>query len=150
MVDRAPATCMNVSGLTTGQKRNAYAENRGMSVGDGHGLPAAGTFADAQVDARRLAPSGCNGGSLERGICAALALHCLIGLYLYVVIGARHFFFAPDLSATSALCPLDGGGDEFEGVFGGSPPRPLALGMWTMVPLIVLMQARGMSRTSRT
>src|SRR5262249_31839671 len=36
----------------------------------------------------------------------------------------RHFFFLPDLSATFAFCPLEGGSDEFDGVFGGLPPRP--------------------------
>ena len=34
----------------------------------------------------------------------------------------RHFFL-PDLSATLAFCPLEGGSDEFVGVFGGLPAR---------------------------
>src|SRR5262245_61881129 len=36
----------------------------------------------------------------------------------------RHFFFVPDVSETLVFGALDGGSDEFEGVFGGLPPRP--------------------------
>lgn len=36
-------------------------------------------------------------------------------------------FFVADASATLAFCPLDGGSDEFVGVFGGLPARGFEL-----------------------
>jgi len=35
----------------------------------------------------------------------------------------------PDASAMLAFCPLDGGSDEFVGVFGGLPARPSSSAM---------------------